>query len=129
MVEADSNWKSFVARTTPGAVELSRAAKTFHVFNRNTGEAVIAIILDTLSEPYKENPQNIYRDLEPYIHVAAKYDEARTEFDLNPADIRSKTIHLAIPELSRPKQWPYLFRAIIHGKDNGVKVVITRIRG
>jgi hypothetical protein len=58
-----------------------------------------------------------------------KYDEASAEFDLDPADIRSRTIHLAIPELTWPKQWPYLFRAIIYGKENGVTVVITRIRG
>jgi hypothetical protein len=61
--------------------------------------------------------------------VAAKYGERRAEFDLDPANIKSKTVHLAIPELTFPKQWPHLFRAIIYGKQNGVAVVITRIRG
>jgi hypothetical protein len=129
MVELDHNWKSYLARTLPGATALSTASQTFHIFNRSTGEAIIAIILNTLSETYKQNPQNIYRDLEPYVDLAAKYGGRRTKFDLDPADIRSKTIHLAIPELTFPKQWPYLFQAIIYGKENGVAVVITRIRG
>ena len=48
--------------------------------------------------------------------------------DIDPAKIESKTIQLAIPEHTSPEQWRYLLRAIIYGKDNGVKVVITRIR-
>jgi hypothetical protein len=128
MVEEDHNWKSYLARTIPGATALSPASQTFHIFNNGTGEAIVAIILNTLSDAYKQNPQHIYRDLEPYVDLAAKYDERRTEFDLDPADIRSKTIHLAIPEFTYPKQWLYLFRAIIYGKENGIAVVITRIR-
>jgi hypothetical protein len=89
----------------------------------------MAIIFNTRSENYTECPQNIYRDLEPYVDLAAKYGAPGTEFDLDSADIRSKTIHLAIPEHTSPDQWLYLFRAIIYGKENGVTVVITRIRG
>jgi hypothetical protein len=72
---------------------------------------------------------HIYRDLEPYVDSAAKYAGACTEFDLEPAEIKSKTIHLAIPELTWPKQRPYLFRAILYDKENGVTLRITSIRG
>jgi filamentous hemagglutinin len=50
-------------------------------------------------------------------------------FDINPALIKSKTIQLAIPEETSLEQWRQLLRAIVYGKDNNVKIVITRIRG
>jgi hypothetical protein len=55
MVEVDHNWKSYLARTLPGATALSPASQTFHIFNSSTGEAIIAIILNTLSETYKQS--------------------------------------------------------------------------
>jgi hypothetical protein len=54
--------------------------------------------------------------------------EPRVDSDLDLAKIQSKTIQLAIPEYTSPTQWRYLLRAIIYGKDNGVSILITRIR-
>ena len=129
MIEADTGWRAYVVRTNPGAMELPAASRTFHIFNKSTGEAIIAIILDTLSEIYKQSPESICQHLELYVDSAARYDEARTESDVDPAEIKSRTIHLAIPELTWPKQWPHLFQAILYGKENGVTLRITSIRG
>jgi hypothetical protein len=129
MIEADTGWRAFVVRTNPGAIELPAASRTFHIFNKSTGEAIIAIILDTLCEIYKQSPESIYQHLELYVDSAARYDEARTEFDVDPAEIKTRTIHLAIPELTWPKQWPHLFRAILYGKEKNVALRISRIRG
>jgi filamentous hemagglutinin len=73
-------------------------------------------------------PQEVFYKLRKYVDAAVNYDEPRANFDIDPALIKSKTIQLSIPEYTSPEQWRYLLRAIIYGKDNGVKVVITGIR-
>jgi hypothetical protein len=62
-----------------------------------------------------------------YVNELLDYQPTKN-FDVDPDLINSKTIQLAIPEHTSPEQWRYLLRAIIYGKDNGVKVVVTGIR-
>jgi filamentous hemagglutinin len=95
--------------------------------NWDEREAISAKTMNTLSAAYIKNPQNIYNKVVSYVDDAVNY-EHRRESDVDPADIESKTIHLAIPEWTSPTQWRYLNRALVYGKDNGVKIVITRIR-
>jgi hypothetical protein len=68
-----------------------------------------------------------YKPPKGYVEEAKNYVDEK-EFDVKPADIKSKTLYLAIPEYTSPAQWREILRAIIYGKDNGVSVVITRIR-
>jgi hypothetical protein len=89
--------------------------------------AISAKTLNTLSVSYIKKPQRIYWRMNRYTDAAANY-APRSDFDLSLSEIESKTIHLAIPEYTSPTQWGYLFRAIIYGKERGVRVVITRIR-
>lgn len=77
---------------------------------------------------YILKPQEIYKKVTGYVDKVVNYTPSRST-DVDPALIGSKTIELAIPEQTSPEQWRYLLRAIIYGKDNGVKVVVTRIRG
>jgi hypothetical protein len=76
---------------------------------------------------YINNPQRIYGELRGYVDEIIDY-EPRVETDLKPTDIQSTTVQVAIPEYTSSTQWRYLLRAIIYGKDNGVSIVITRIR-
>jgi filamentous hemagglutinin len=76
---------------------------------------------------YIKNPQRIYGQLADYVDEIIDY-EPRVQTDLDPADIQSRAIQVAIPEYTSPTQWRYLLRAIIYGKDNGISIVITRIR-
>jgi filamentous hemagglutinin len=61
------------------------------------------------------------------MNDAVNYEPYRRS-DLDPANIETKTLQLAIPEYTNPTQWRYINRAIIYGKENGVSIVITRIR-
>jgi hypothetical protein len=110
------------------AVTSTHGSKRFDHFNDATGEATSNKTLNTLSMSYIRDPQEIYRKVTRYVNDAINY-EPRTKSEPNPEDILSKTIQLAIPEYTSPTQWRYLLRAIIYGEDNGVSIVITRIRG
>jgi hypothetical protein len=84
--------------------------------------------MDTLTVVRIKNPLSIYRKLKTYVDFAKSYDEPRVDTDVLPAEITSKTIQLAVPEYTSPRQWLYLNLGIGYGRRHGVSVVITRIR-
>ena len=102
-------------------------SKGFDHFNPVTREAISTKTMNTLSMSYIKNPQSIFNKLQEYVDQAVNYERYRVS-DLDQAKIESKSIYLAVPEWTSPTQWRYLLRAIIYGKDNGVSIVITRIR-
>jgi hypothetical protein len=126
--EQSGNWEDYIANENPDASKLRPGAPVFDHFNAETGEAISAKTLNTLTVNRIKKPQNIFNTLKRYVDNAVNYDR-RLKSDVDPADIQSKTIHLAIPEYTSPAQWRQILRAIIYGKDNGVSIVITRIRG
>ncbi len=111
----------------PDAVRLRSNSKTFDIYNTPAEEAISAKTMNTLSVSYIKNPQQIYWKIKRYVDAAADY-EPRTDFDLDPGTIRSKTIHIAIPEYTSPRQLRYLSRGKRCGTERNVSVVITRIR-
>jgi hypothetical protein len=121
------NWEDYVGEQNPDLIELPPNSKTFDHFNPKTREAISEKAMNTLSVGYIKNPQRIFTRLKSYVDDIVDY-EPRTDSDLDPANIESKTIHLAIPEYTSPTQWRYINRAIIYAKENGVTIVITRIR-
>jgi len=126
--EGDTGWEKYNASQNPDAKLLPPGSTGFDLFEETTGEATSAKTLDSKTMTYIRKPQEIYRTVQRYVGDVLDYEPLK-ESDLDPADIQSKTIQLAIPEHTSPEQWRYLLRAIIYGKDNGVKIVITRIRG
>lgn len=120
-------WQDYVGEQNPDLTELPPNSKTFDHFNAKTGEAISEKTMNTLSVGYIKNPQRIFSRLRSYVDDAVDY-EPGTRSDLDPAIIESRTIHLAIPEYTSPTQWRYINRAIIYAKENGVTIVITRIR-
>lgn len=125
--EQGEGWELYVGKENPDAVNLAPNAKAFDHFNLTTQEAISAKTLNTLSVSYIKKPERIYQKLKGYVDAAADY-EPRVGADLDPSDIRSKTIQLAISEYTSPTQWQYLQRAKRYGRDRGVSIVITRIR-
>lgn len=126
--EGNRGWPSQVAKQNPGADLLPEGAKTFDLFNETSGEAISAKTIYTLTMSRIRKPQQIFDKLKTYVDAAVNYDEPRADFDIEPALIKSKTIHVAIPEATSPSQWRQLLRGVIYGKENGVTVVITRVR-
>src|SRR5262249_29492262 len=120
-------FEDYVEKENPDAVGLPPTSKAFDAFNPVTGEAISAKTLNTLSVTYIKNPQSIYGKVAGYVDQAADY-QPRARYDVDPTQIESKTIHLAIPEYTSSTQWRYLNQAIEYGKQRGVSIVITRIR-
>lgn len=126
--EGDTGWEKYLASLDPDAKLLPPGSTGFDLFKAATGEAISAKTLDTKTMSYIRKPQEVYRTVKGYVDDVFDY-EPRRDFDVDPALITSKTIQLAVPEQTSPTQWRQLLRAVIYGKDNGVKVVITRIKG
>lgn len=118
----------YVASQMPDATRLSETSKAFDHFNEFTGEAISDKTMNTLTVARIKNPLSIYRKLKTYVDLAASYDEPRVDTDVPPAKITSRTIQLAVPEYTSPRQWLYLNLGIGHARRRGVSVVITRIR-
>ncbi len=121
------DFETFYGKENPGVRRLRRGTKGFDYFNDETGEAISVKTLNTLSISYIKDPQEIFNTIQKYVDRAVNYERFRST-DPDPNDIQSKTIHLAIPEYTSPTQWRYINRAIIYAKENGVTIVITRIR-
>jgi hypothetical protein len=83
--------------------------------------------MNTLSVGYVKKPQSIYNEVKGYVDDVLDYERVK-QSDLDPAVIVSKSVYVAIPEWTSPTQWRHLIRATIYGKDNGVSVVIVRVR-
>jgi hypothetical protein len=126
-IPSRENFEIYIEKEDPNVEKLPPKSTTFDLMNWDEGEAISAKTMNTLSAAYIKNPQNIYKKVVGYVDDTVNY-ERRKDSDVDPADIKSKTIHLAIPEWTSPTQWRHLNRAIVYGKDNGVKIVITRIR-
>ena len=126
--EQNGKWEDYYDKINPDSKQLPPGSKRFDHFNAKTGEATSNKTLNTLSMSYIRDPQEIYRKVTRYVDDAVNY-QRRTKSEPEPDDIVSKTIQLAIPEYTSPMQWRYLLRAVIYGEDNGVSIVITRIRG
>jgi len=126
--QGSEGWQPYVASQIPGAKQLPETSKAFDRFNEVTGEAISDKTIYTLTVGYIKNPLSIYRKLTGYVDLAKNYDEPRVRTDVPPEKITSRTIQLAIPEYTSPRQWKYLNLAIGYGRRHGVSIVITRIR-
>jgi hypothetical protein len=116
----------YYGEENPDAKRLPPGSTGFDYFKDVTGEAISNKTLDTLTASRIKRPQKIYEKMTDYVDDIVNYSPSK-ESDLDPSEIQSKTIHLAIPEWTSPTQWQYLLRGIVYGKDNGVSIVITRI--
>ena len=126
--EQGDPWETYNDKNLPGAEKLEPHSTGFDEFNAGTGEATDAKTLNTLSVSLIKRPQQILSRLKGYINKLEDYRPIK-EYDLDPADIRSKTIQLAIPQYTSPRQWRYLNLAIGYAREHGVSLIITRIRG
>ena len=127
LMRQSGGWEDYIGRQYK-TNKLPRNAKTFDHFNAESGEAISDKTLNTQTFGYINNPQKVYQRMKGYIDAAANYKKPRVKTDVDPARIKSRTIHLAIPEFTSPAQWLQLFRAIRYAKGRGVSLVVTKIR-
>ena len=119
--------REYVRKQLPGMKELGPKSETFHLFNPKSGEAISTQILHTLAPIYMANPQAIYDALKACVDAVADYVPTSQD-DLTLAQIKSRTVHLAVPELTSPVQWRYLHRAGRYASSRNVSMIVTRIR-
>ncbi len=126
--DQDGGWAPYIAQQDPDARLLTKGSTGFDLVNDGTGEAISAKTLDTLTVSRIKRPQQLLSKLKAYIHAAEDY-RPRRDGDLDPGKMRSKTIQLAIPQYTSPRQWRYLNLATGYAREHGISLVITRIRG
>lgn len=90
-------WETYGDEDVEGARELHPNATGFDQFNGLTGEATDTKTLNTLTVSRIKKPQSILSDLKGYINEREDYVSIKP-FDLDPEEIKSKTIQLAIQE-------------------------------
>jgi hypothetical protein len=121
------DFETYYGKENPNVRRLPPGSTAFDYFNDATGEAVSTKTLNTQSAYYIKSPQKIFKQVKEYVDDVIDYEHRRGT-DPDPNRIQSRTIHIAIPEYTSPTQWRYLNRVIIYAKDNGISIVITRIR-
>jgi hypothetical protein len=120
-------WETYGDEHIENAQKLHPNATGFDQFNYSIGEATDTKTLNTLTVSRIKKPQSILSDLKGYINDREDYVPIKS-FDLDPELINSKTIHLAVPQYTSPKQWLYLNLAVRYARDHGLSLVITRIK-
>ncbi|HWE73778.1 MAG TPA: hypothetical protein VG328_11510 [Stellaceae bacterium] len=126
--EQGAEWENKYGELTPNARRLVPGSTGFDYSIDNLGEAVDTKTLNTLTVSRIERPQQILSTLKGYINKRGEDYTPNRETDLDPDDIESKTIQLAVPQYTSPTQWLYLNLATRYARDHGISLVITRIR-
>jgi hypothetical protein len=121
------DFENYYGKENPQARRLLPGATAFDYFDDATGDAVSVKTLNTQTANRIRNPQKIFEKVKEYVDDIIDYEPLRRT-DPKPDEIQSKILYLAIPEYTSPTQWRYLNRVIIYAKDNGISIVITRIR-
>lgn len=124
--DQDGGWAPYIAQENPDARLLKKGSTGFDLVNDETGEAISAKTLDTLTASRIKRPQQLLSKVKGFVHAAEDY-QPRREDDVDPGKIRSKTIQVAIPQYTSPAQWRYLNLGIRYAKERGISLVITRI--
>jgi CDI toxin restriction endonuclease-like domain len=124
--EQDGGWAPYISRQDPGVRLLRQGSTGFDLVRDGTGEAISAKTLDTVTVSRIKRPQQLFSTVKRYVHAAENYQPRRYD-DLDPEEIRSKTIQLAIPRYTSPAQWRYLELSIRYARERGISLVITRI--
>lgn len=118
-------WEKNRAGRYPEVRRLDTWSKTFDGIDDASGEAISEKTLDSLTYTYASKPQNIYSKTKGYIDEVADYKNRGIWRDIDPSQIRSRTIELAIPDYTSPAQWRVFSKAVEYGRQRGVKVNIT----
>ena len=123
-------WENYLATKMPEGSRLPPNFKTFDFFDPNTGLAVSAKTLDTTTAARINNPQQIYQSIKGNIDSIINFEGAYTlsGTTVSASKISSRELQLAVPSSVNGAQWAQIERAINYGKDNGINVVVTRVK-
>lgn len=119
-------FEDYLAKTLPADTRLPPNFKTFDFFDRETGVATSAKTLDTMTTAKVIDPPQIYASIKANVDDAVNFSGSTLlGVPLNPVDINTRVLQIAIPSGTTPAQWAQIQRAIQYGQANGVIVKIT----
>ncbi|MGN4062800.1 hemagglutinin repeat-containing protein, partial [Burkholderia gladioli] len=124
-------WENYLETTMPAGSRLPPNFKTFDFYDIETRTATSAKTLDTTLQSRVTNPQQIYSSMKSNIDAMLNFDKPYTLLGarVDPAKIVNKELQLAVPEQTNAAQWEQINRAIQYGEGQGVKVVVTTVKG
>ncbi|WGS43445.1 hemagglutinin repeat-containing protein [Burkholderia sp. JSH-S8] len=124
-------WENYLETKMPAGSRLPPNFKTFDFYDIETRTATSAKTLDTTLQSRVTNPQQVYASVKGNIDAMLNYDKPYTLLGtrVDPAQIVSKELQLAVPEQTNAVQWEQINRAIQYGESQGVKVVVTTVKG
>lgn len=91
------------------------------------GVATSAKTLDTSASTY-QSPSAIASKLNGYINDIADYSGTGKNVAVNPADIQSKSIQLAVPASTTPAQWTAIQQAVQAAAGKGIQMSVTVVK-
>ncbi|VWC79076.1 filamentous hemagglutinin [Burkholderia contaminans] len=124
-------WENYLEPKMPTGSRLPPNFKTFDFFDLESGVATSAKTLDTTLQSRVTSPQQVYTSVKGNIDDMLNYDKPYTLQGrrVEPAQISSRELQLAVPEQTSAVQWEQINRAIQYGESQGVKVVVTTVKG
>ncbi|MDR2107268.1 MAG: hypothetical protein LBO73_01970, partial [Holosporaceae bacterium] len=116
-------FEKYVASELPASWKLPERFKTFDFFGE--GKAISVKTLDTNTLARIAKPETVRYTVNWYINKMLDFTEYR---HLKASKIISKELRLAIPANTSSMHMQQIMRSVQYGSDNGVKVVITKVK-
>jgi hypothetical protein len=123
-------WEDYLAANKmPAGSRLPPKFKTFDFYDQASGTATSAKTLDTATGSKVTDSAELSKSLVKSIDAAADFTGAskgRTKLD--PSQIKSRAIEVAIPVTTTPDQMEQINAAVRYGKGLGVTVNVTKTK-
>ena len=115
-------WENYLQTILPAGSRLAPNAKTFDYFDRETGLAISAKTLDTMTDSRIANPSSIYYTLKGYVDKMDSYAGG-----VNGGAIEAKQMLVAIPSATTATGMAQINRAIEYAQSLGIVIKTTKV--
>jgi RHS repeat-associated protein len=102
--------------------------KTFDYFNDSTGVATSVKTLDTSTASRVSKPERVYSTLRRDINKAANFENYSLQGkSIDSSEISARVVRVAVPRSTNAEQWMQIQRAVQHGREVGVEVIVETV--
>ncbi|WP_261373618.1 endonuclease toxin domain-containing protein [Yersinia rohdei] len=123
-------WENYVGAQLPANSRLPPNFKTFDYYNPISRTAISVKTLDTTTAARVANPRQIYSSLKGNIDAVAEFKKHfLSDQRLTSSMISHREIQLAVPANTTTAQWLEINRAVEYGKNKGINVQVTQVKG